>query len=64
VPILTSREKEVLLLIAEGHTNPQIAEKLFISHHTVDSHRKTLLTKFEVNNTAGLIKLATRLGLV
>lgn len=64
VPILTSREKEVLLLIAEGHTNPQIAEKLFISHHTVDSHRKNLLTKFEVNNTAGLIKLATRLGLV
>lgn len=64
MPILTSREMEVLLLIAEGHTNPQIAEKLFISHHIVDSHRKNLLTKFEVNNTAGLIKLATRLGLV
>jgi two-component system nitrate/nitrite response regulator NarL len=64
VPVLTSREKEVLLWIADGLTNPQIAQKLFVSPHTVDSHRKNLLTKFEVNNTAGLIKLAVRLGLV
>lgn len=52
VPTLSSREKEVLLLIADGFTNPQIATKLFLSMHTVDSHRKNLLTKFEVNNTA------------
>lgn len=64
VPLLTSREKEVLLLIAEGYTNPQIAEKLFVSPYTVDTHRKNLLTKFEVNNTAGLIKLAAKYGLV
>ncbi len=64
IPVLTSREKEVLLLIAEGFTNAQIAEKLFVSPHTVDSHRKNLLTKFEVNNTAGLIKRAARNGLV
>ena len=64
MPILTSREKEVLLLIAEGFTNPQIAEKLFVSPYTVDSHRKNLLTKFEVNNTAGLIKLAAKFGLL
>ncbi|GGC36060.1 DNA-binding response regulator [Parapedobacter defluvii] len=64
IPVLTSREKEVLLLIAEGLTNPQIAERLFVSPYTVDSHRKNLLTKFEVNNTAGLIKLAVRIGLV
>lgn len=64
MPVLTSREKEVLLLIAEGFTNAQIAEKLFVSPYTVDSHRKNLLTKFEVNNTAGLIKLAVRNGLV
>ncbi len=63
-PVLTSREKDVLSLIAEGLTNPQIAEKLFISTYTVDSHRKNLLTKFNVNNTAGLIKLAARYGLV
>jgi two-component system, NarL family, nitrate/nitrite response regulator NarL len=60
IPVLTSREKEVLQLIADGSTNPQIAEKLHISLHTVDSHRKNLLTKFNVNNTALLIKLAAK----
>lgn len=64
VPVLTSREREVLALISDGLTNPQIADKLFVSPYTVDSHRKNLLTKFEVNNTAGLIKLAARHGLV
>ncbi|WP_028296959.1 response regulator [Olivibacter sitiensis] len=64
LPVLTSREKEVLSLIAEGFTNSQIAEKLFVSPYTVDSHRKNLLTKFDVNNTAGLIKLAAKYGLV
>jgi DNA-binding NarL/FixJ family response regulator len=63
-PVLSIREKEILLLIADGYTNIQIAEKLFISPHTVDSHRKSLLTKFEVNNTAGLIKAAIRCGMV
>lgn len=64
IPILSSREKEILLLIADGFTNPQIAAKLFISLHTVDSHRKNLLTKFTVNNTASLIKLAARYNMV
>lgn len=64
LPLLTSREKEVLVMIAEGLTSPQIAGKLFLSPHTVDSHRKNLLTKFEVNNTAGLIKVAARHGLI
>jgi two-component system, NarL family, nitrate/nitrite response regulator NarL len=64
VPVLSSREKEVLQLIADGYTSPQIASKLFISLHTVDSHRKNLLTKFSVNNTAGLIKLAAKYNLV
>lgn len=64
IPVLTSREKEVLALIADGLTNPQIAEKLFLSLHTVDSHRKNLLTKFAVNNTASLIRLAVRHNLV
>ena len=41
--ILSRREKEVLELIDEGYTNPEIAGKLFISSFTVDSHRKTLL---------------------
>ena len=63
-PILSRREKEVLEHIAEGLTSPQIAAKLFISLHTVDTHRKNILTKFNVNNTAALIKLAVRLNLV
>jgi two-component system, NarL family, nitrate/nitrite response regulator NarL len=64
IPVLSSREKEVLQLIADGMTNPQIATKLFISLHTVDSHRKNLLTKFAVNNTASLIRLAAKYDLV
>ena len=58
LPKLTKREKEVLILIAEGLTNPQICEKLFISIDTVDSHRKNLHSKLNVKNTAMLIKVA------
>ncbi len=57
-PELSPREKEILGLIAEGYTNPQIAEKIFLSPFTVDSHRKNLLAKLNVKNTASLIKLA------
>jgi two-component system, NarL family, nitrate/nitrite response regulator NarL len=64
LPALTRREKEVLQLIAEGLTNTQIAEKLFISPLTVDSHRKNLHTKLNVNNTAALIRLAVEHRLV
>ncbi len=58
LPLITKREKEVLGLIAEGLTNPQIAEKLFVSLSTVDSHRKNLLAKFDLKNTASLIRVA------
>lgn len=64
VPLLTRREKEILLLIADGLTNNEIAIKLFLSSHTVDSHRKNLLIKFDVNNAALLIKKASHLGLI
>jgi DNA-binding NarL/FixJ family response regulator len=64
LPALTKREKEILQLISEGFTNNQIAEKLFISPLTVDSHRKNLLTKLNVNNTASLIRLAVEHGLL
>ncbi len=64
LPVLTSREKEVLACIAEGLTNNQIAEKLFISPLTVDSHRKNLLAKFNVKNTAMLIKVAIESHLI
>ena len=64
LPVLTPREKEVLELIAEGYTNPQIAEKIYLSPFTVDSHRKNLLAKLGVKNTASLIRLAVEKKLI
>lgn len=55
---LTKREKEILKHIADGLTNMQISKLLFISIDTVDSHRKNLYTKLNVNNTAMLIRFA------
>jgi len=57
-PILTRRENEVLRMIAEGMTNPEIAEKLFLSLSTVDTHRKSLMRKLNTKNTAILIRYA------
>jgi DNA-binding NarL/FixJ family response regulator len=51
-PLVTRREKEILLLIAEDFTNAEMAVKLFISIPTVNTHCKSLLEKFEVKNTA------------
>jgi DNA-binding NarL/FixJ family response regulator len=64
IPVITRREKEVLELIAAGLTNKEMAEKLFISTTTVDTHRKNLLAKFQVKNTASLISLATQTELL
>ena len=64
LPVLTAREKEILSLIAEGYTNPEIAAKIFLSSFTVDSHRKNLLAKLNVKNTATLIKLAVEHKLI
>ena len=64
VPVISTREKEILQLIADGLTNPQIASQLFLSMHTVDTHRKNLLAKFNVNNTASLIKMAAQHHLI
>ena len=61
---LTSREKEILKLIAEEYTNQEIADKLFISPRTVDTHRRNLLLKLEVKNTAGLVRYAFKSGLI
>ncbi len=64
VTLITRREKEILKLIAEGLTNAEISSKLFISIPTVNTHRKSLLEKFEAKNTAILIGKATRQGLI
>ena len=57
---LTTRESEVLQLIVAEYTNHEIADKLFISLRTVDTHRRHLLEKLGVKNTAGLVKYALR----
>ncbi|TMM59540.1 LuxR family transcriptional regulator [Maribacter algarum] len=57
---ISSREKEVLHLVADGFSSKQIANMLFISNHTAISHRKNLIEKFGVKNTAQLIKKASK----
>jgi len=63
IPI-SPREIEVLKLIAQEYSNPEIAKKLFISIRTVDTHRRNLLEKLGAKNTAGLVKFAILKGLV
>ena len=58
VPVLTRREKEILELLYEGPTGPQIADKLFLSHYTIETHRKNLMQKLNANTTQHLLKLA------
>jgi DNA-binding NarL/FixJ family response regulator len=62
--MITRRESSVLKLLAEGFTNMEIAEKLFISPLTADSHRKNLIVKLQAKNTASLIKIASDRGLI
>lgn len=61
---LTEREIEVLKLITEEYSNSEIAERLFISIRTVDTHRRNILDKLGVKNTAGLVKYAIQHGLL
>lgn len=63
-PVLTRREIEVLQLIAEGLTNAEMAEKLFVSVTTIDTHRKNLLAKFNAKNTAALVWAAAQMKFV
>ncbi|ANH81983.1 hypothetical protein A8C56_14290 [Niabella ginsenosidivorans] len=64
IPRLTTREKEILQLVSQGITTSAIAAQLFISPQTVETHRRNLMQKFEVNNSAALIKKATEKGLL
>ena len=58
IPKLTKREKEILKLIIQEYTSPEIAIKLFISLGTVETHRRNLISKLGVKNTAGLVRKA------
>lgn len=61
---LTPRETELLKLICDGHTNPEIADKLFLGVETINSYRKNLLFKLNARNTAVLVKIAMEQKLI
>ena len=61
---ISERENEIIKLIAEGQTNQQIAESLFLSNHTVNTHRKNIMAKLGVKNTAGIVMYAVKTNLV
>ncbi len=61
---ITHREREILLNISMGLTANEIAESLFVSSHTIKSHRKNLMRKLEARNTAGLMRIAFETGLL
>jgi DNA-binding CsgD family transcriptional regulator len=61
---LTKRELEIIKLIAIQMNSLQISEKLFLSYYTVKTHRKNILQKLELKNTAGLIEFANKNNLV
>jgi two-component system response regulator DesR len=63
-PLLTEREREVLDLIAAGSTNKEIAEKLFLSPHTVKEHTSSLYRKLNARNRAEAVQRAQRIGLL
>lgn len=60
---LTLREKEILQLIVDGYTNPEIAKKVFLSLNTVENYRTNIMLKLDVNNAAALVKKALQSGL-
>ena len=61
---LSQRETEIVQLIAEGLTGREIAQRLYLSHHTISTHRKNILKKLRVNSTSELILYAIRFGIV
>ena len=61
---LTLRQREILQLIAEGHTTQEIAQKLDISVKTVETHRMQLMDRLDIHDVAGLVRFSIRVGLV
>lgn len=62
--VMSERENEIIVLISEGYTNDQIADQLFLSKHTVNTHRKNILNKLGVKNTAGIVMYAVKTQLI
>lgn len=63
-PRLTNREKEILILLKQGKTTQEVSDILFLSFLTVQTHRRNLLNKFQVNNLIELINIADQYGLI
>ncbi len=61
---LTSREKEIIQLIGEGLNTNEIGERLFLSAHTVNTHRKNILSKLNVKNSVGMIRFGIQTGII
>src|SRR5690606_20988540 len=61
---LSQREREMLKLVAEGFTNAEIADRIFLSHETIKSYRKNLLLKLNAKNTAALVRIAVERKLI
>ena len=62
--VISKREGEIITFIAEWYTNTQIAEKLFLSAHTINTHRKNIMSKLGVKNTAGIVMYAVKSNLI
>jgi len=62
--LLTAREQEVMVLLAEGLSTSQVADKLFISSKTVENHRSSIMRKLELHNIVELTRYAAKLGLI
>lgn len=63
-PSLSEREKEIIIQIANGLSNREIAKKLNLSVNTIDSHRTNIMNKLDIHNVAGLVKFAIKTGLI
>lgn len=61
---ISNREKQILYLVANEYSSREIADKLFISNHTVISHRQNLMLKLGVRNTAGLVRVGFELKIL
>ena len=61
---ISAREVEIIKLVAEGSSNKEIADKLFLSVHTITTHRKNIMSKLGVNNTAGLVLFAIKQNII
>jgi DNA-binding NarL/FixJ family response regulator len=62
--LLTPRQREILQLIAEGHTTKEIAQRLQVSVKTAETHRTQLMQRLDIHDVAGLVRYAMRLGLL